>query len=157
MRNDDVLIIDTRQKKGKHIEKETYFDMVGIKYIHSKLYVGDYSKLKDMSVSVDTKQDIIEIANNCCGKSHTRFRDECIRAKEAGIKLYILIEEPVIDLANWKSPTFRNGRPLTKVKGETLKKVFSTMTEKYGVEFLFCTKTESPRQILKLLNINISK
>lgn len=105
---------------------------------------------------IDTKKDILEIASNVCGKQHERFRAECIRAKECGIKLVVLIEEKPLDgLQGWCSPRNRQGKPLTQVKGETLSKALKTMNEKYGVEFVFCTKQESGAKIVELLGEEI--
>ena len=66
---------------------------MGHQVIRSKLFVGDYAKLKDQSICIDTKKDILEVAGNICGKQHDRFRAECVRAMCSEIKLIILIEE----------------------------------------------------------------
>jgi ERCC4-type nuclease len=147
-----VIVIDTRQQKNKHKIKEDYFKTNGVKFVRSKLFVGDYSRLDNMSVCIDTKKDVCELASNICGKQHERFRNECLKAKENGIKLIILIEEVVENLNNWVSPLKKNGEFLTIVKGETLKKCIETMEIKYGVKFLFCSKLIAPKVILRLLN-----
>lgn len=147
------IVIDTRQQAGKHEKKVAVFEAMNIRTVRSKLIVGDYARLDNQTVSVDTKKDIIEIAGNICGKQHQRFRAECERAKECGIQLIVLIEEipPNGDLALWTPKKTRTGKPLTQVKGETLKKAMATMTERYGVIFEFTTREDCPRRIIEWL------
>ena len=85
-----MIIEDTRQKPGKHDLKQQYFQSHGVKVIRSKLPFGDYAL--PPSVSIDTKQDMEEIAMNICGKEHRRFISECKAAKAAGCQLVILVE-----------------------------------------------------------------
>ena len=147
-----ILIEDTRNKIDKHQTKRQCLENLGHQVIRSKLYVGDYSLLNNQSVCIDTKQDWVEVANNLCGKQHERFRNECIKAKNCGIKLVILVEDE-IPIAEWKSPLKRNKQPITKVRGEVLQKVIQTMSEKYGVEFVNCSKADAPNEILKILGV----
>lgn len=149
--NKITLIEDTRQQHGKHDLKAKYFTENDIAVIRHGLYVGDYARLDNQLIVVDTKKDVVEIAANICGPQHERFRNECLRAKEYGIKLVVLIEEEVSDLAEWKSPRKKNGQPYTHVSGATLKKAMQTMTEKYGVEFRFCQKAEAGQRIVEIL------
>ena len=152
-----ILIEDSRQQIGKHKAKLEYFKQQGIKVIRSKLYVGDFSRLENQSISIDTKKDIVEIAGNICGSQHTRFREECIKAKDCNIKLIILIEEPYTleTLKYWKSPTYKygkkKGKPHTHVSGSVLAKAMVTMQEKYGVKFEFTTKEDCGKKIIDLL------
>ena len=88
-----VIIEDTRQKAEKHAQKhETWRDDKDI-VIRCKLPYGDY--IKAPRVSVDTKQDVKEIAVNMCGngREKARFREECKLAKEAEATLVFLIED----------------------------------------------------------------
>ncbi|MEG2541275.1 MAG: ERCC4 domain-containing protein [Clostridia bacterium] len=151
-----MIVIDTRQQAQKHAEKDAYFKMHNIPTIRSKCIVGDYTRLDNQTVSVDTKKDILEIAGNICGKQHERFKAECERARACGVKLIFLIEEvpPNGDLACWVSPKNKNGKLLSNVKGETLKKCMATMTLKYGVEFEFVSREETPQKILKILEVD---
>ncbi len=148
-----IIIEDTRNQANKHKDKQDYFVEQGIKVVRTKLFVGDYSRLDNQTICIDTKKDILEIAGNVCGKQHVRFRGECERAKDNGIRLIVLIEEqpPCNDLQAWISPRNKQGRPLTQVKGETLSKCLKTMQERYGVEFRFCDKKDSGQIIVELL------
>lgn len=145
-KHDFIIIEDTRNQIKKHELKHRYWEGIGQKYIRSKLYVGDYSRLDNQTVCIDTKKDLLEVANNICGKSHDRFRDELIRAQESNIKLIILVESTWTRETAW-GWTSR----YTKVKGSTLMKAMVSMEKKYGVEFIFCTKQEAPKKIIELL------
>ena len=145
-----ILIEDTRNQVGKHTRLNEDLAKLGVKVIRSKLYVGDYARIDNQTVCIDTKKDLLEVANNICGKQHERFRNELIRAKEGEIKLVILVEE-YVNLENWESPRKRNGQKISQVKGSTLSKAIKTMEEKYGVRFIFCDKAETAKEIIKIL------
>lgn len=171
-----ILLEDTRNQPGKHDRKNEYFSENGITVKRTKLYVGDYTLPADQSVCIDTKKDIQELIGDICGKSHERFRDECIRAREANVHLIILVENKagyvdrkkavynkvvrsIDDLYSWVNPRlfiWSGGKQKypTATRGSTLAKCCRTMQAKYGVEFLFCAPEESAMQILKLLNVN---
>ena len=83
-----TIVQDTRQQVGKDQHVLDYFKKEGINIVRSKLYVGDYALLHDMSVSIDRKMNMLEIANCICdSKEHERFRKELINAQENNIKL----------------------------------------------------------------------
>lgn len=70
-------------KNGKEVERNIYEYGVDLKKMD---FVGTYN------VCVDTKKDIDELINDIVGRQHERFRDECIFAKNNGVKLYVLVE-----------------------------------------------------------------
>lgn len=170
-----IILSDTRQKIDKHSKKEKWFAAHDIEVRRTKLYCGDYTLPTDQSVCIDTKKDIQELVGDICGKSHERFRDECIRAQEAGIRLIILVEnDPEIvysrngktianntitklsELHRWVNPRlfiFQSGRQKypNATKGVTLMKACMTMQKKYGVEFMFCASKDAGRKIIELL------
>lgn len=148
----------SREQKGKNKHILDYFAANGINHFQSKCYVGDYVNIANGLIAVERKKDLLEIAPEICGQGHERFRRELIRAQNAGIKLIVLIEEPLsLDtLHTWSSPVRKygahKGQPFTQVKGETLKKAMFTMEMKYGVSFQFCDKKDSGRVIVELLS-----
>ncbi len=192
-----LLIEDKGQKEGQHILKNRYFENNEIEVLRAPLPVGDYiiadDKVSDVihrkakrnmevkkmdflgtyAVAVDTKKDMQEIIGNICGKSHPRFRDECILAQNNGIKLYVLIEnadgvKSVGDVFKWRNPRLERynrikymqscGKwlnasiPITPpTSGKTLAKSMLTMQLKYGVEFVFCRPEEAGKKIIELL------
>lgn len=128
-----ILISDKGQQKGKHTEKELYWENHGIEIIDAPLPCGDYiianNKVMDVifrkekrgipvkkmdflgtyDVTVDTKKDIQELVGNVCGPQHARFRDELILAQNNGIKLYVLVANldgvmNLSNLENWENP-----------------------------------------------------
>lgn len=152
-----IVQIDTREKEHA-IEKilET-FDNNNIKYVSSKMYVGDYQNLQDGSVVVDRKQNLSEICSNVC-QQHERFKAELVRAQEAGIKIYILCEHgkgitTLDDVKTWINPRLKKSpKALT---GEKLYKIMKTQEEKYGITYLFCDKEETGKTILDILERRI--
>ncbi len=152
-----IVQIDTREKEHA-IEKilET-FDNNNIKYVSSKMYVGDYQNLQDGSIVVDRKQNLSEICSNVC-QQHERFKAELVRAQEAGIKIYILCEHgkgitTLDDVKTWINPRLKKSpKALT---GEKLYKIMKTQEEKYGITYLFCDKEETGKTILDILERRI--
>ena len=148
-----MIVIDTRQQAGKHKHKEEVWTQLGVQTVRSKLIVGDYTRLDNQTVAIDTKKDVLELAGNICGGQHERFRNECTLAQKCGTRLIVLVEEepPHGDVGLWQAPKTRQGKPLSQVKGGVLKKAMATMTERYGVEFEFTTREQSPARIVELL------
>ena len=152
-----VIQIDTRNKPGKHDLKHKYFEERGIKTIRTKLYVGDYAFVGG-TVCVDTKASIQELANNV-DQQHERFRNEMVKAREAGYALVFLVEneDGVTDLASlptWVNP--RNAINRRKglrppISGARLAKACATMERKYGVRFAFCTPEEAGARVMEIL------
>ncbi|HBF66465.1 MAG TPA: hypothetical protein DDW34_12930 [Clostridium sp.] len=148
-----TIIEDTRQQKGKHALKLSHFEQNGIKVVRSKLPIGDYANIKDLSTIVDTKKDIQEIVGNVI-QDHKRFVEECKLAAESEIQLIVLVENMsgvtcINDLYGWynwrlkKSPKATTGRQLAKI--------LTSMEYKYGVKFEFCKPEEAGAKVIELL------
>ena len=166
-----TIIEDVNNKPGKHQLKNKFWTENGIEVIRQRLPVGDYvlmnDKIKDVfarkekrgipvkmmdllgtyDVAVDSKKDIQELCGDVCGKSHERFRDECILAQNNGIKLIVLVENEdgireLEELHRWVNPRLfikRGGKQLypKATMGVTLMKACMTMRHKYGCDFWF--------------------
>lgn len=191
------IVEDKAQKIDQHTMKNEWWKRNHIEVFRYPLPVGDYILVDDRvreliqrkqkrnveikkmdfvgtyKVCVDTKKDIQELIGDICGKQHERFRDECMFAKNNGIKLYVLIENnglvinerkgiysPFIDSLNnlhrFVNPRlfiWRNGKQLypSATKGITLKKACITMQNKYGVEFIFCRPNQAAEKVIELL------
>lgn len=159
--------VDTREK-AKAIQKILQeFNRQNITQIFSKLYVGDYMNYDNPRLVVDRKQNLAELCGNVC-QQHKRFRDELLRAQENGIKLIILCEhggqiKTLEDVCEWQNPR-RKQRiynptvghwveyETNAMTGEKLQKVLTTMQEKYGCEFLFCSKENTGKRIIEILS-----
>lgn len=159
-----ALIRDTRQQRGKHEAKHRWFDEHGVVSVSSGLYVGDYMVMGD--VSVDTKRDLEELCQ-CLDADHVRFRNEMVRARDAGVRLVILTEneDGVTDLeslALWVEPydefVRRNGSGKARRRyGKRFAQACRTMTERYGAEFQFCTPAEAGRRVCEILGIEVKE
>ena len=163
-----TLCEDSREHKGKKDHILDAFAKHGINVVRSKMYVGDWTILTDQSVCIDTKQGLSEVYNNVV-QSHERFRNECLRAKNAGIRLIILVEEPKIrtldDVQYWTNPRsiiyqrqVEQGTATQKappINSTRLYNIMRTMSELYGVEWAFTTKEQCGETILALLGVAI--
>lgn len=114
-----------------------------------------YEKVKrDYTTLIDTKKNIEEIAGNLCNTlEHQRIDREVARAKELGCKefIFLICDDKIKtseDLKKWRSKR-------TKVKGETLFKIMSTMHKKYGIRFIFTSKKNMGKYVVKLLTKNL--
>lgn len=145
-----IIVEDTRNQVNKHAAKREWFNQHGIKHIRSKLYCGDYALLNNQSVAIDTKKNWLELAGNICGPQHERFRNECIRAKNAQIRLIVLVEEDC-PVEEWKSPKTRKGTQISRVEPSVLAKAMKTMSQKYGVKFIHCKKSDAAAFIYRIL------
>ena len=147
-----TIICDTRQKPDKTNYITEQIESIGYRVVRSKLFVGDYQFADAGNIVVDTKQNMNEIENNLVG-SHERFREECIRAKEAGIQLIILIQDQKIksvgDVFGWYNPRKRFSPKA--VSGRQLGKMMVSMENKYGVKIQFCQKDEVGKRIVDIL------
>lgn len=146
-----TIIEDTRQKIQHHEVKHTCLEQMGVNTLRCALPFGDYAY--PPTISVDTKENIEEIAANIVG-DHVRFRNECMKAKLAGCHLYILIEntlgiKSIDELKAWINPRARFNSKA--VSGERLAKIMNTMQIRYGVTFMFCDPNDSAEMILKIL------
>ena len=146
-----VIIEDSRQRRGKHEAKRQYFLDHGHIVVRQQMKWGDYGLYP--SVVVDTKQDIIEVAQNLCGNvsERTRFSEEMRGAKMAGIKLVFLIEDKrfseISDLYETKMK-LHSGKV---VRGEQLATAMSICEARYGCEFQFCSPDEAGYRIIDIL------
>lgn len=145
-------IVETIKRRGELLKK---IDLVG--------------KIK---ISVDTKQHLQELYQDIIS-DHKRFRDECILAQENNCKLYVLVENDdgitkLEDVHKWENQRIVRYYYFKKLKEQgkaqnvklakrppvssrELQTKLETMEDKYGVEFLFCTKEECGQKIINLL------
>ena len=175
------IIEDTRQQVArgdKHAVKHVWFAAHGVQITRTKLDFGDYAR-SGSNIAVDTKRSVDEIAQNL-SRDHERFKRECIRAREAGWRLVILIEDGRFanpgELAGWtnahciKCPIRRRvscnprtpgkcprHKTLKPIQGDRLSKAMATMSARYGVRFEFCAPADAGRIICELLGAAYDK
>lgn len=149
-----VIQVDSREKARAIQKIIAEFDNRGIKWFVSKLPVGDYQSLDNPRLVIDRKQNLLELCGNVC-QQHKRFKAELERANEYGIKLIVLCEhgrgiKSLQDVMAWVNPRLKES-PLA-VSGERLFRILTAMSNKHGVEFLFCTKQETGKRIVEILS-----
>lgn len=150
--------IDSREKSRaiKKIIEE--FEQQNINYFVSKLYVGDYVNLENPLVFIDRKQSIAEIAQNATS-GHARVKRELERLKKIGGKMYFLIEQDrsgnkriksLEDIMLW-TPKYGT------INGVQIYRILHAWLAKYDIEYVFCSKRNTGKEILKLLSRERSK
>lgn len=166
-----VILEDSRQQLGKHNNIAEYCEAHGIAKIRSKIVCGDYCS--PPTVSVDTKQGMAEVYQDLI-QDHERFRNECVLAQSIGTKLIILVENSdgirsMDDIEGWKNPRVdeyytkyafalaakRKGKaikvPAPPVNNKRLIRMMETMSERYGVVWMFCAYEDTGQMIERLL------
>lgn len=146
-----VIIEDSRNRLGKHEKKRMYFEDQGVIVKRAALPWGDYIIMP--SIVVDTKADIIEVAQNLCGgvSERTRFAEEMKGAKTAGIKLVFLIEDKRFECVEDLYETKMKLHSGKVIRGEQLATSMSICEIRYGCEFQFCSPDEAGHRIIEIL------
>ena len=174
---DRTIIEDTRNKPHHHEAKNKWWSEHGVPVVRKKLDFGDYQRADGFSnISIDSKQDMDEVAQNI-GRDHDRFIRECERAKSAGYRLIILVEQHKeyndrgrID--TWIPGTCRRcahyrrkdcdprevqGRVCMggrkPLQGSTARKIIDAIERRHGARFMFCKKSETAKVICDTLGI----
>lgn len=159
-----VIQIDSREKARAIQKIVAEFDRQGIQHPVSKLMVGDYMNYDNPRLIIDRKQNLTELCSNVC-QDHVRFRNELLLSQELGVQLVILVEHGkgircLEDVIWWNNPRRHKrvqigGRWQTvetkAMEGDVLYKMLCTQQRKYGVRFLFCDKSETGREIIRIL------
>ena len=147
-----VIFEDTRNNIQKNAHIREQLEELGYKVERTKLYTGDYTLPINQSVCIDTKKNMNEVESNLI-HDHERFKAECIRAKDAGIQLIILVQDSKIkqlsDVFGWFN--IRKKWSPKAATGRQLAKMMHTMSERYGVQWEFCKKSEVGQRIVDLL------
>ena len=145
-----LIIEDTRQKDGKHQQKHIGFEDLGVDLLRCKLPFGDYAL--PPAVSVDTKENLEEIAGNLCGssKERARFVRECKAADAAGCQLVIMVETEhdgsLLDLGDIR---IGSGKVVT---GLQLYRAMTAVSGRYGVRFVLVRPEDAAREIMRILH-----
>ena len=144
-----ILIEDTRNKVGCHANVAKYCERHGIQIIRQKLDYGDYMLQQNPFLSVDTKQDLQEVATNLMNRSDSaRFWREIRGATSSRVHLIILVEEhginSVRDVHKWQSKWNR-------VNGRMLMDEMIRCEMAYNVQWEFCDKCSTGKRLIELL------
>ena len=149
------ILEDSRQQAGKHNIKHRAFEAAGDSLLRSKIPFGDYCL--PPARAVDTKQNMLEIAQNIGGSraEHERFIRELKLARDYGCELVVLIEneDGISDLADvqyWQNPRLAFSE--RAINGPQLFRAMTTIQERYGATFMFCRPTEAAEIIRDILS-----
>lgn len=144
--------IDSREKARAITKIVAEFEKREIKHFTSKMYVGDYCNLLNPLLIIDRKQNIAEIAQNATS-GHSRLKRELERLDEMGGRMIFLIEQNTInqkpitcleDIQFWK-PKFGT------INGLQIYRVLSAWKHKHNIDFVFCAKKDTGKEIIRLL------
>ena len=166
-----IIQEDTRQKPSKNADIRKQLEALGHTVRRFGMLCGDYQIFGKGDIVIDTKQDMNEVYSNVI-TDHERFANEARLAREAGIKLIILVTDPIVssidDVRLWRNPRRerwfmvkamqRKGKMLTVKQSKTppcasdrLQKAMVTMTLRYGITWLFCERERVGEEIIRLL------
>lgn len=142
-----VIIADTREQRGEHIEH--YLQTNNVNLIKRKLDIGDYSaQLGDDSYerdfTIERKGSIDELAGNL-SKDRDRFEREFLRAKAYGTKVFLIIEN-----GSWHDIIAHNYE--SQISADALLASLLSWQVRFNITIIFCRREESPKIILKTLS-----
>ena len=146
-----VLIVDTREQDTPQLRQR--LESAHCEFKRGKVDFGDYSAsfpLPDgetldltQKVSIERKMSIDELAM-CFGRERPRFEREFERAKKAGAKLYLLIED-----GNWGN-IFRHKYASMMSPESLLASIFAYLA-RYNCQLIFCAPEETGKLIRVIL------
>ena len=151
----EVIIIDTREHDTEELQlRKRLFPCSNCR---QKLNFGDYSiktilrddiefSLAD-KVCIERKMSLDEIAQNLT-KERARFEREFQRAKDAGAKIYLLVEN-----GSYEKIVMHNYRSLLKPKAFITS--LSAFMARYDLRLLFCESTVVPLIIYDTLHYEL--
>ena len=146
-----TLIVDTREQDTDRLRRR--IRQTGLSFVRQKLDFGDYSAKTTLdngtefdissSVSIERKMNLDELCNCYC-KGRKRFTREFERAKSAGAKVYLLIEN-----ANWEKAY--NGSYRSKMSPQALTASLFAWLARYDCQIIFCKEETSGKIIREIL------
>lgn len=145
-----TVLVDTREQDTPRFRRR--MQALGLPYARRKLDFGDYAcavtdsgREIDLSgqVAIERKMDLDELAQ-CYTRGRRRFEREFERAKAAGAKLYLLIED-----ADWERAYA--GRYRSRLHPHALTASMLAWLARYDCQILLCAAETTPRLIRDIL------
>ena len=146
-----TLLVDTREQPTARAEKR--IEATGLPFERTTLSFGDYSaKIAfssgstlslDKVVAVERKMNLDELCA-CFTHERKRFKSEFERAKEAGAKMYLLIENADMEKAV-------NGRYRSKMNPSAFVASLFSWMARYDCKVIMCKEETSGRMIREIL------
>lgn len=142
------LLVDTREQPTERLKRR--IEDTGLVHERRKLDFGDYScecilpdgTILDFSdkVAVERKMNLDELCN-CFGRERSRFEREFERAKAAGCRLYLLVED-----GSWEKAY--NGKYRSLFTPQALVASIDAFRARYGMQLDFC-KPETTGKLIR--------
>lgn len=146
-----VLLVDTREQPTERLKRR--IEQTELPYERRKLEQGDYSckctlpngEELDLSgkVAIERKMNLDELCL-CFGKERKRFEREFERAREAGCKIYLLVEG-----GSWEKAY--NGKYRSRYNEKALVASIDAFRARYGMQLDFCKEETTGRLIRDIL------
>lgn len=141
-----TILVDTREQDNQRMRAR--LEAMGVPWERQKLNFGDYSVKCDAlslagQVAVERKMSLDEMAQ-CFTHDRARFTREFERAKGAGAKTYLLIENASWELAY-------AGRYRSKVKPSALIASMAAWLARYDCQLIMCSERTSGKLIREIL------
>lgn len=144
------LIVDTREQDTKAFRRR--IELIGLPSERRKLDFGDYSASVlingselsfERSFAIERKMSLDELCA-CFGKDRARFSREFERARDAGAKIYLLVEN-----ATWENAL--NGRYKSKLHEHAFTASLFAWLARYDCQIIFCKAESTPRIIREII------
>lgn len=141
-----VCLVDTREQDTPRL-RARLMD-IGCPWERQKLDFGDYSAKCDIlnlsdCVTIERKLDLDELCNCYC-KERKRFEREFERAKQAGAKVYLLIEN-----GSWEDAY--SGKYRSRMSPESFVASIQAWLAGYNCQIIFCREQTTGRLIHDIL------
>lgn len=143
-----TLLVDTREQPTEKLKER--IRQTGLPFERRKLEQGDYSckcTVPDGSeldfsnrVAIERKMNLDELCI-CFGKERKRFEREFERAKQAGCRIYLLVEG-----GNWEK--VYNGKYRSLYNEKALVASIDAFRARYGMQLDFC-KPETTGKLIR--------
>lgn len=146
-----TLLVDTREQDTISFRRRV--KEVGLPWEQRKLDFGDYSMRVELedgqevdfspAVAIERKMSLDELCQ-CYGRGRKRFQREFLRAKKAGAKLYLLIEN-----GSWEKAL--SGEYRSRMQPQALTASLTAWLARYDCQVLFCQAKSTPRLIREII------
>lgn len=146
---DMKIIADTREQDTPAFRRR--FAGSGLPIVRDKLDFGDYTAAAEIDGIVYTLENVAVIERKmsldelamCFGRERARFEREFLRAKAAGAKTYLLVEN-----ASWEN--LLAGRYRSRLKPKSFAASLAAWTARYNLVPVFC-KAETSGTVIALI------
>lgn len=145
------ILVDSREQATKQAQRR--YEAFGVPYERDKLDFGDYSAVFTLSdgvtldlrdsVAIERKMSLDELCG-CYTHDRARFEREFERAKDAGAKIYLLIENASWELAY-------NGKYRSQMKPQALIASILAWLARYDCQIIMCKAETSGKLIHDIL------